>query len=344
MSKPSIIPWLITLGMGIYIVVLNYRTENRAPEPPAYAFYDTTLVEVKVEPLMELHDVYGIYNNIIEGQRQIVKGVRSDSGVYHLAFRVNSPRPAFIYINDEALEVFITPESTLRLNVKVNRLNYLLDSVHFQGPEAIISEYYREKAKRFDIHFRSPRNTMVINDFCAYSQQLDSIANRELAFLNQYEYMTELPEWFIDFERSEVSYHKAYLKLSRAFNQNVPETCLDEVPINNEGAVFSFYYYLYLKSHFLYQMPSRRREAALVSSDSMTSAQVAMASQVLRGEMHDVFITRMIFDAINRKRFAQAGILVDRHKEGFNRKKYYRFLDYQLEKRQQEDLVLQEPG
>ena len=43
-----------------------------------------------------------------------------------------------------------------------------------------------------------------------------------------------------NFEKNEVLYHKAYLKLSKAFNRDVSGEYLDQLPVHNEEAVFSY--------------------------------------------------------------------------------------------------------
>jgi len=303
--------------MAAYIALLAYRSSNKDLPTPVYAFYDTTFVRIEIDPAAELYDVYGIYNNMLEGQRQ-------------LAFQVNSPRPAFVYINDEAIGVFLTPDSSLVMSVNMHLPTFRIDSIHFRGYTSEIAEYYRQKSLRFNnIHLRSSRNTIPMEDFCKYSQILDSMAEKEITFLALYNLKTPLPNWFISFEQSEIAYHKAYLKLSVGSYPDDKSACLDEVPLNNEDAIFSYYYYLYLKAYikdYLMQTTS----LALPSDLNEPTIQLTVADTLLTGNIHDVFLTRTIFELIQRNRIDQASLLLEQYRSSFKSKKYLRFLDYQL--------------
>ena len=341
MFNKALIPWLFTLGMGIYIFLLNYQTENRPPAPPAYDFYDTTVVEIQIRPPSEFHDVYGIYNNIVEGQRQIVKAdIESDAnGSYQLKFRVNSPRPAYAYIDDEKIELFLSPEDDLKISLFSDPATNIIDSVEFEGEMAGICFYNREKAAQVeDLHFRSNRNAIRFQDFCAYSQKLDSLFAGEVRYIEQSQTTDSLPNWFRDFEMSELTYHKAYLKLSRAFNNDVPQECLDFPSLNNEGAVFSFYYYHYLKSFMQYRMDSTTQQAILGDAKVMSREHLKMADRLLEGEPKDVYITRVLFEAMKRDHYELVEELLDEYEDGFSKKKYFRFLDFQLKRHFSETL------
>jgi hypothetical protein len=89
--------------------------------------------------------VFGTYNNIIEGERQNAKAVQQDDGQYEVTFWVNSPRSAVLYVDDEAIEIFLVPDSSLQVRAVMNSQKRELDSLEFQGYTAGICQYYREK-------------------------------------------------------------------------------------------------------------------------------------------------------------------------------------------------------
>ncbi len=330
MSKNALYPASLMTLMAAYIALLAYRASNKDLPTPVYAFYDTTFVQINIAPAAELYDVYGIYNNILEGQRQIVKAEILPDSSYQLAFQVNSPRPAFVYINDEAIGVFLTPDSTLVMSVKMLLPAFRIDSIHFKGYTSKIAEYYHQKSLRFNnIHLRSSRNTIPIEDFCKYSQTLDSMAEQEITFLALYNLQTPLPDWFISFEQSEIAYHKAYLKLSGGSYSDDKSTCLDKVPLNNEDAIFSYYYYLYLKAYIKDHL-MQTTSLALPADLNEPTIQLTVADTLLKGNIHDVFLTRTIFELIQRNRIDQASLLLEQYRASFKSKKYLRFLDYQL--------------
>ncbi len=336
----SIIPWTIVLLMSIYVFSLTYHAKNRPPPNPAYDFYDTTVVNVYIFDFLELPDVYGRYNNIVEGERQLVEAIPDNVGYYRLAFKVNSPRPALLYIDDEAIEIFLVPDSSLSISVFFNTTTRLPDSVKFEGYTARICEYYQQKAKKYsEVQAHLSRNTLKSEDFSTFSQRLDELALEATNFLSAYDMSNKLPNWFFNFERSEILYQKAYLKLSNAYNRQISQRYLDEIEINNEDAVFSYYYYLYLKSYISVQemKSSQTLSRNKDQKDQVFIRQMTIGDTLLVGEMHDVFLTRMIFNQLKQNRLEMAEKMLKKYQGKFNRKKYERFLLAQYKAR----LVLQ---
>ncbi|RMG19217.1 MAG: hypothetical protein D6730_21935 [Bacteroidetes bacterium] len=338
--KRATVPWIIALLMCVYVFGLTYHAKNRPPPDPAYDFYDTTLVEVFIFDFQDLPDVYGRYNNIVEGERQLVEAIPDNAGHYRLAFKVNSPRPAVLYIDDEALEILLVPDSTLSISLYLNPSTNRPDSLQFVGYTAPMCQYYLDKSRTFsEVQSHLSRNTLKSEDFADFSRKLDEMALEELRFLSSYG--GSLPHWFFNFERSEILYQKAYLKLANAYKREVPAGYLDEVALNNEDAVFSYYYYLYLKSYLaaitehmpLPQTPAwGERERRLL-------LQMAVADTLLRGEVHDVFLTRMIFNQLKQNQMDFAAHLLEAYRGHFNRRKYERFLQTQYREK-----TAQQPG
>lgn len=226
------------------------------------------------------------------------------------------------------MEVFLVPDSTLTLSVFLNTSNFRPDSVAFEGYTAGICDYYQKKSRYFrEVQSLRSRNTLNSEDFAAFSAQLDAMAMESLDFLTRYDMQHQLPNWFFDFERSEILYQKAYLKLSNAYNRPIEPQYLDEVALNNEQAVFSYYYYLYLKA-YIAARPELQEPGgqSMDQQEARLRAQMNMADTLLQGEMHDVFLTRMIFNQLKREQLQLVESLLDTYRGKFNRKKYERFL------------------
>ena len=326
MSKNAIYPATLMTLIAAYIALLAYKASNQSLPTPDYDFYDTTYIHIDIQPKAELYDVYGVYNNILEGQRELVKANISEDSVYRLAFQVNSPRPGYVYINNEAINVFLAPDSALYLNVDFNANGQQIDSIEFLGYTAEISRYYKVKSQEFNnVHLRATRNTIALDNFCEYSNTLDSVARQERTFLALHNLDKPLPSWFIRFEQSEIDYHKAYLKLAEHQDTTKNLLCLDDLPLSNDEAKFSYYYYLYVKSYIknlLLESPTE--------DPNDVEVHLSVADTLLTGEVYDLYMTRTIFELLRRKRIPLAGKLIRRYEEKFNSKKYLRFLEYQL--------------
>jgi hypothetical protein len=332
----SVYPWLITLALVGLLFSLTYFSNTREKPKPRMNFYTVTDVVVNLHHSDEIHNVHGMYNNIIEGKKFFVLAERDpETEEYRLQFSVNSPRPAFIYVDEEAIEVFLAPDSTLQLDVFVNPATSQPDSLRFSGSTANISEYYREKAGRFEnASLRSHRYLVNEDDLVRYGRILDSLAAAELTFLDSSGSKRQLPKWFLDFERNEIIYHKAYLKLSHAYNREVPADFFDDVLIDNPEAVFSYYYYLFLKSYISMYLGAPETPASESEEDHKKTAlrQIAIADTLLSKEVRDVFVTRIIFKNILNNRLNLAKNLLKKSQKNFTRKKYLRFLSAQIDK------------
>lgn len=328
--KHAIIPWIIAGLMVAYVYGLTYQAKNRIGPNPSYEFYDTTFVKVQIEGLTGPHDVYGEYNNILAGQKELVEAESLEEGSFRMWFEVNSPRPARLYIQDETLEVLLMPgDTSLLVKLYYSPLHQALDSVRYEGQLASIGEYYEEKSKFFgDVHLRARRSILVSEDLESFGFQLDSMAIRELNYLTEKEIFGDLPDWFVHFERNEILYQKAYLKLSEAYNKEVPSRYLDPVATNNPDAMFSYYYYLYLQSYFKRELAKNETVGTTLSEENIRAI-LKLAENELEEGPHDVFITRNIFSQL-KENLDFANELFESYEDKFSSKKYMRYLKVQL--------------
>lgn len=328
MMNHSLFPWMITALMGVFVYGLTYHAHHQLPPEPSYQFYDTACVTVHIRGTTGIHDIYGRYNNIIEGKRQLVKARLLDEQRYRLTFEVNSPRPALLYIDDEPLEIFLVPgDTSLRLDLRYLPETFRFDSLVFSGKLANVCTYYQDKLNRFGrVHLRAAQHLVATDDFPVLAAKLDSMAARELAFLAEREVFATLPQWFVNFEKSDILYQKAYLKLSQAYNRQIAPGLLDEAVVQNSGAVFSYYYYLYLQTYLTWHHPGDPQVP-----QEQVALHLAVADTMLRGAPHDVFMTRTIFQQLQQGEVMFARELLDRYEARFASQKYARFLRTQID-------------
>ncbi|MCI4666680.1 MAG: hypothetical protein MRZ79_00865 [Bacteroidia bacterium] len=327
--RHPVFPWIILLFMGFYVFALSYYAENRGPTDPSYNFYDSTTVEVFCVGLEETPEVYGRFNNILEGRKQIVAARDIDSFRLKLIFRVNSPRPATIYVNEEALDVILLPgDTSLKIQLNFAKEDGSLSDVYFNGESASMAYYHLDKRKKLkQQNIRASRHVVLTQGFGNYSKAVDSMAARELVFLVEQEVFNTLPAWFVEFEKNEILYQKAYLKLSAAYNKEVEEELLDEVVIDNPKAVFSYYYYLYLNAYFSHLQQGQLKE---LDYEEVVGRQLTLADSLLTNETHDVFISRLIFQQLAMDNYSLSEKLYLQYKQKFNSQKYKRYLKTQL--------------
>lgn len=326
------IPWTILTVLAFLVLGLTYRAENYIPPDPTYDFYDTAFVKVQIHGSNGIHDLFGRYNHILHGNRVLIKAEETGQGEYLLEFPVFSPRPAVLFVDDEALEIFLQPgDTTLNVEMWYTPATYAFDSIRYTGTMAPVCEYYLSKSTEFNrVHIRGMSNTVGTDDFGKFSARLDSMAAWELGLLAQQQVFSDLPEWFVKFERNDILYQKAYLKLSQSFNRDVDQSLLDNLPADNQDAEFSYYYYLYLHTFF------SKNESRPAANDSIgqiqeVERQLSLADQSLIGSPHDVFMTRVVYSLIQQGKLDEAGEILKQFKGKFKSKKYFRYLKATLQ-------------
>ena len=237
----QVIPWIMITVLAFFVYALSYQADHIKPPDPTYDFYDTAFVKVVIHGSEGAHDLFGRYNHILHGQRVLIKALELDNNEYILEFPVFSPRPAMLFVDDEALEIFLQPgETTLSVELWYAPLTFAFDSIHFSGTMAPVCDYDLAKSHRFNrVHIRGLRNTIESDDFGSFARQLDSLAAWELGMLAEQQVVGDLPEWFVSFERNDILYQKAYLKLSQSLNRDVTPDLLDRLPLDTARADFS---------------------------------------------------------------------------------------------------------
>lgn len=334
------IPGFFVVLLSVFVYGLTYYTENREKPAPSYDFYQPAIVQLDINGGQSAHNVYGQYNNILEGKREIVQAAQQSDKRWRIDFSVNSPRPATIFIDDEPFEVFLTPgDSSLAIHILTDPETYLIDTLSFMGENASICKYLKSKSQRFrQVKLRSNRKLIEAADFQVFTAKLDSMAARELAFLAEQEIFNTLPDWFVTFEKSDILYQKAYLKLTQAYNQTVAPELLDEVLLNNSAAQFSYYYYLYLTAYINDEagLPPGEPKPTEERYFKWYETHLYQANLLIHHEPHDVYFTRLIFNMLTHNQLEAAAHFMDLYDDAFFSKKYLRFLRLQLENRQEE--------
>ena len=317
----TIIPWVILTLLTAYVSVLSYYASNRTAPDPAINFYSKSKVEITLHGA-DTSDVraLGEFNNIIEGDQQQINAIAIDSNRWELTFEINSPRPARIYLNDLPLEVFLVQDSMLRVDGFYKKSQ--LDTVRYGGLPSGICRYYASKYQRFRRNQLAYfRNTRFEDNPIRHARLLDSLSRHELAFLLEQATPNKLPDWFIAFEKNEILFLKAYLKLTNAPLEEPYAGYYDQIPAQDEGAVFSYSYYLYLRT-----LVSR-----ITGKGAGVSQTIAVADSLLEGETRDVFITRSLLTAWGKGDQTTVNELFKQYGSTFSKKKYARFMRMKME-------------
>jgi len=168
-----------------------------------------------------------------------------------------------IPIKDLNATCFLVPSDTLEIEVDYAQRNLQKEAIRYIGKYAGISDYYRNKEIQFNNEDLSYRKGMLSNtaiNYQSFKNTLDSLTDIELTFLNDYSKKNDLPQWFVNYENFDLRYdaftskmnEPAVMKLRDVVNP-LPDDYFSftkELPLNNEDAILSIYYFLSLRDYF----------------------------------------------------------------------------------------------
>jgi peroxiredoxin len=180
------------------------------------------------------------------------------------------PPDTLLYNENRSTTCFLVPGDTLHITIDFSKRVPLPRCIEYAGKWAQASDYYKNKEIFFHrTDFIGPKG-MTANmapDYESFTRIIDSLTQVELDYLKNYDHKSLLPKWFVDYEESDIIYFAYSIKISepmlmkrmRGIDEPVPKdyySFLKERPLNNQAAILSVYYFLFLDFYFsMIQMP-----------------------------------------------------------------------------------------
>jgi len=186
-------------------------------------------------------------------------------GSYFLDLEIDRPTKSIVYIGTAEYNVFVLPHDTSTIVANSTADNDL----SFEGNAATINKFYLEKKKRLGYTNKNMPMLRELTSKATYrrlNEKMDSITDRESLFLNEYTSSKELPDWFLNYEKAEITYSCAGYKTQlphanevlHMFEDSLPSDYFDyleTIKIDNEQALLSKYYFMFLNDYFLRDLP-----------------------------------------------------------------------------------------
>lgn len=183
---------------------------------------------------------------------------------------VINPSDTILFDGNKNSTCFLVPGDTLSITIDFSKKVPLPDCIKYSGKWAQVSDYYKNKEIFFHKDDFIVSKGMAANtapDLESFERITDSLTLIELAYFRNYSHSNLLPKWFIDYEESDIRYISYGLKISepllmkrmRDIDKPIPTdyyNFLKEQPLNNQAAILSIYYYVFLDFYFsLIKMP-----------------------------------------------------------------------------------------
>ncbi len=207
-----------------------------------------------------------VNTNIPKDDYRSNKVAANKAGDYYLDLEIDRPTKILLNLGDDQYNVFLFPNDTTHIKVNATQDEIGLS---FYGRAKIINEYYQEKKATLgytDIRFPLNKSLSSKSTDKLLKLSTDSVINRELSFLEKYISKDRLPEWFLDYEQSEIIYMGAGFKtqmphaneVMNSFKETLPSDYYDFlslVQVDNSKAILSSYYFKFLDAYFTRNLP-----------------------------------------------------------------------------------------
>lgn len=180
------------------------------------------------------------------------------------------PSDTLLYNGNRNSTCFLVPNDTLHITVDFSKKEPIPRCFKYDGKWAQVSDYYKNKEIFFhktDFIRSKAIAANIAPDYESFSRIIDSLTQMELNYIKNYDHKSLLPKWFVDYEESDIRYFSYSLKIDepllmermRGIDKPIPKdyyNFLKERPLNNQAAILSVYYFLFLDFYFsMIQMP-----------------------------------------------------------------------------------------
>ena len=209
------------------------------------------------------------------------------------------PSLIHVFIGNNGYSCCVIPKDTLKITVSFTDSSKI-QAISFAGNTKSICDYYLEKQQELGYHdLRIPLNR-VSGDLDDILKNTDSLLNTELSFIKNYPGKNQLPEWFVNTEISQITYlcnsfkysREAYItkRLKKTFNPGSDYyRSVDTLKIDNQDAIYSYWYYYFLKSHLVHRKLNLEGLSTKDWMDLTTKTALEQASINLSKEVRDIF-------------------------------------------------------
>jgi thiol-disulfide isomerase/thioredoxin len=187
--------------------------------------------------------------------------------------------------------------------------------LQFQGGGKEINEYLLAKRQTLGYHDLRGPSFYVMKPRAIYNQiliKIDSMVKIELDFLETYLGHRNLPDWFIQYETAEIEYLGAGYKgavpktneLFNYFEDTLPSNYFDflsSITINNEKAILSTKYFMFLDDYFLRDSPKEFDHlGGYARAVAMGAYTHRKSKEMLSGQAADIY-NQILFSRIARR-------------------------------------------
>lgn len=224
-------------------------------------------------------------------ERVMRSALITNNGVLFIEQDLSKPELFEFSINlKDRFKTYLIPNDTITININ----QHAIDSEHYTTTytcDNAIFKYLQTKNKTLgyvDLREYWFRMNNSGNNYNKGAKAADSLAKVNESFMNKYS--GQLPQWFINLEKSNIQYSSAHCKLllfgMQPTNMDQKMELNVDVPLYNPKAIFSDSYYSFLKLYFTYGYRLKNPEYGYILTKEASRIKAS-----LKNEIRDYFIT-----------------------------------------------------
>ncbi|HRS54715.1 MAG TPA: hypothetical protein P5250_08430, partial [Bacteroidales bacterium] len=185
------------------------------------------------------------YKDYLDYERKITgKTITKKDGSFSMKFKWDYAWPAFLILENETMELFLTPGDSLIIIAKYKKL---VKTAKLSGTASYANNYLREHILQFSTmrkQMNKKQKKMKPNEMLLLH---DTMYNREMKFFNTLQ-QNKAPEFYY-YIYANIEYYYA----NRLFTYNLSRAEIEQrmlkIKYNNEDALTSMYYITFLDSY-----------------------------------------------------------------------------------------------
>ena len=190
-------------------------------------------IHLKVNGVLDTVDVKAHAFTIVPYGNSRSESIQiTDEGNYYLSMQIDRPTKGYLELGNDEFIVIILPNDTSHVRIDISKSGLELA---FSGTTSEMNKYYLEKAVfvgHKDIRGALSKTCGPLSTYNSIKNAVDSITEVELNFLKSYSSNSSLPQWFLDYERSEIVYAGAGFKVTRPARNQKVKLFEDQLPDN----------------------------------------------------------------------------------------------------------------
>ena len=251
----------------LFILLISCSPSN---EKPFISFYEPAYLVIENVDAKDTSRFYGMYKRVFPTSIERTDTINLNAKQrYILEYSVQKPEKVYLYLDDSTyIPLFLTPSDSLHISFKTYSRQSPLQNIEFDGKLSSVNYYYLQKKADFGNSISQKRIDLQNPEYSLqqYKDSILSYIDIELNYLTKYAEHNNLPNWFQEYEKSEISYsivslldivyyRRDMLKKTTEIPNNYYDF-LDEMLIDNPAAIFSSNYYYFLSSFFYHKYTS----------------------------------------------------------------------------------------